>query len=661
MRGGRSPGGARGRGARSGRGKDAPRKVTTKRVGGTRSRSRRVPLRRRVGSGASRVGSMGRFQGVSILLVVVLSLAGLKLVHVQAFEAEALSERAERQRTTVMDIPAERGAIYDRDGIELAFSVETRTLQVNLRNMRREWTEHLRDNPDSDMDFDARIEEISEFIAEQVPELTSEEDLLARFRKPADFTYLVDKVPPSVADEITERYPEIAEEKRAYREYPGGRLGSNVIGYANWRMEDEDVSKHNLRGLVGLESARDNDLAGQPGQQVVDTRQGDRAVVIPGSERDVRPAVRGSDLHLTLDSDVQHDLQQRLSDYVSRTKADGGSAVIMDAETAEVYALANDSTFDPNDFGNVSKDQLRNDAVTSPFEPGSVNKVVTAAAAIEHGITDPDDVHSVPGSIRVADHTVRDAWSHGTLGMTTTGIFAKSSNVGTLLLARELGPDVFAETVERFGLGQRTGIGLPGESAGYVPPREQWSGTTFGNLPIGQGLSMTVVQMAGMYQAMANDGVRVEPSIVRATEKPDGSRVPEPDPETSRVVSADTAETVVDMLRATVQEGDGQNSGTAPKADIDGYQISGKTGSAQQIDPATGSYSDSKYNINFAGIVPADDPQFVIAIMLDAPDTTLPEGSSAAPLFREVASYLVQRHQIPLSREESPVVPLVVE
>nr|WP_246361094.1 penicillin-binding protein 2 [Haloechinothrix aidingensis] len=604
---------------------------------------------------------MGRFQGVSILLVVVLSLAGLKLVHVQAFEAEALSERAERQRTTVMDIPAERGAIYDRDGIELAFSVETRTLQVNLRNMRREWTEHLRDNPDSDMDFDARIEEISEFIAEQVPELTSEEDLLARFRKPADFTYLVDKVPPSVADEITERYPEIAEEKRAYREYPGGRLGSNVIGYANWRMEDEDVSKHNLRGLVGLESARDNDLAGQPGQQVVDTRQGDRAVVIPGSERDVRPAVRGSDLHLTLDSDVQHDLQQRLSDYVSRTKADGGSAVIMDAETAEVYALANDSTFDPNDFGNVSKDQLRNDAVTSPFEPGSVNKVVTAAAAIEHGITDPDDVHSVPGSIRVADHTVRDAWSHGTLGMTTTGIFAKSSNVGTLLLARELGPDVFAETVERFGLGQRTGIGLPGESAGYVPPREQWSGTTFGNLPIGQGLSMTVVQMAGMYQAMANDGVRVEPSIVRATEKPDGSRVPEPDPETSRVVSADTAETVVDMLRATVQEGDGQNSGTAPKADIDGYQISGKTGSAQQIDPATGSYSDSKYNINFAGIVPADDPQFVIAIMLDAPDTTLPEGSSAAPLFREVASYLVQRHQIPLSREESPVVPLVVE
>nr|WP_245818601.1 penicillin-binding protein 2 [Haloechinothrix alba] len=604
---------------------------------------------------------MSRFQGVSILLVVVLSFAGLKLVHVQAFEAEALSARAERQRTTVMDIPAERGAIYDRDGIELAFSVETRTLQVNLRNMRREWTEHLRDNPESDMDFDARIEEISEYIAEQVPELTSEQELLARFRKPADFTYLVDKVPPSVADEITERYPEIAEEKRAHREYPGGRLGSNVIGYANWRMEDEDVSKHNLRGLVGLESARDNDLAGRPGQQVVDTRQGDRAVVIPGSERDVRPAVPGSDLHLTLDSDVQHDLQQRLSDYVSRTKADGGSAVIMDAETAEVYALANDSTFDPNEFGDVSEDQLRNDAVTIPFEPGSVNKVVTAAAAIENGITDPDDVHSVPGSIRVADHTVRDAWSHGTLGMTTTGIFAKSSNVGTLLLARELGPDVFAETVERFGLGQRTGIGLPGESAGYVPPREQWSGTTFGNLPIGQGLSMTVVQMASMYQALANDGIRVEPSIVRATEKPDGTRVPEPDPESSRVVSADTAETVVDMLRATVQEGDGQNSGTAPKADIDGYQISGKTGSAQQVDPATGSYSDSKYNINFAGIVPADDPQFVIAIMLDAPDTTLPEGSSAAPLFRDVASYLVQRHQIPLSGEESPVVPLVVE
>ncbi|MDV6012178.1 penicillin-binding protein 2 [Haloechinothrix sp. LS1_15] len=668
MRGGSGRGKQPGRrpGARPGRSGKQAQRIAAKNVGRKRGQAKRQPaargrLTRRVGAGAARCARVNRFQVVSVLLVVVLGITALKLVHVQAFQAEALSEQAERQRTTVMNIPAQRGSIFDRDGIELAFSVETRTLQVNLRSLRREWAEHARENPESDEDFDTRITEISEYIAERVPELTSKEELLAKFRKPANFTFLVDDVPPSVAEEVTERYPEIAKEQRAHREYPSGRVAADVVGYASWLMEDEDVSKHNLHGRVGLENLRDDDLAGRPGQQLVDTRQGDPSVVIPGSERDVQPAVAGSDLHLTLDSDVQHDLQERLSDYVERTDANGGSAVVMDAETAEVYALANDSTFDPSDFSNATNEQLNNAAVTTPFEPGSVNKIVTAAAAIEEGITDPDEVHSVPGSIQVADHTVRDAWSHGVIGMTTTGIFAKSSNVGTLQLAQELGEESFAEMLERFGLGRRTGIGLPGESPGYVPALEEWSGTTFGNLPIGQGLSMTVVQMASMYQVLANEGVRVEPRVVRYTVDPDGERVPEPEAETSRVVSPETADTVLDMLRATIQDGPGQDSGTAPMAAIDGYQISGKTGSAQQVNPATGAYSQSLFNITFAGAVPADNPQFVIAIMLDAPDTTIPEGSSAAPLFRDVASYLMQRYQVPLSSEEAPVVPLVVD
>jgi cell division protein FtsI (penicillin-binding protein 3) len=216
------------------------------------------------------------------------------------------------------------------------------------------------------------------------------------------------------------------------------------------------------------------------------------------------------------------------------------------------------------------------------------------------------------------------------------------------------------DLVGKFGLGQRTGVGLPGESAGSVPARQQWSGTTFGNLPIGQGLSMTVLQMAGMYQAIANDGLRVPPRIISGETRPDGTWVPEPAPAPVRVVSPQTAKTVRDMMRAVTQHGKGLNNGTATTAALEGYQISGKTGTAQQVDPRTKAYSDHLYNITVAGILPADHPRFVVGIRLDAPDTTLQVGDSAAPLFHDIASYLTQRYQIPLSDGPTPVVPLVV-
>ena len=635
------------------------RQASSRRGSASRRKKRtKASLRTRAGN-MLRALPGNRYGSACVVLVLVLFVASVKLIYVQAFQAEALSARAERQRATVIEIPAQRGAILDRNGTELAFSVKTYTLQVNLRQMRKTWAE-VAGRTKNEQTYADRVDEIAEYMAAMLPGKTTKQELLKRFHKDAPFTFLVDNVEPSVAEQITSRYPEIAAEERALREYPGGELASNVVGYANWRMDDPDVSKHNLHGLIGLESARDNDLAGKPGRRLVDTGEGDN-VVIPGTERDIQPAVPGSDLELTLDSDLQYDLQRRLRDYVEQSRAKGGSAVIMDARTGEVYALANDKTFDPDNLSAATEEELNNRAVTTPFEPGSVNKVVTAAAAIEYGITTPKSVHQVPGQIQVADRVVRDAWPHPTQGFTTTGIFAKSSNVGTLMLARQVGEERWLEIARRFGLGKRTGIGLPGESPGRVPPRSQWSGSTFGNLPIGQGLSVTVVQMAGMYQAIANGGVRVEPRIVRATIRPDGTRVPEPPPGKVRVVSKRTADTVLRMLRATTQKGEGQNTGTAPQAALAGYQISGKTGTGQQVDPATGAYSQTKYNITFAGIVPADEPRFVVGIMLDAPDTTLPQGASAAPLFHDIASYLTQRYQIPLSEREAPVVPLVVD
>ncbi|MGH3994618.1 MAG: peptidoglycan D,D-transpeptidase FtsI family protein, partial [Pseudonocardiaceae bacterium] len=360
-------------------------------------------------------------------------------------------------------------------------------------------------------------------------------------------------------------------------------------------------------------------------RRVVDTAEGSEAI-IPGSERAVRPAITGSGLELTLDSDLQFTVQQLLSDYARRHDARGGSAVVLDARTAEVYAMANAVTFDPNNLAVAIPEQLANPAVSAPFEPGSVHKVVTAAAAIEHGLVRPDTVLQVPGQLRIADRTIRDAWSHGALDLTFTGVLARSSNVGTLLTAQRIGADRYVDMLEKMGLGRRTGVGLPGESAGRVPPRAQWSGSTFANLPIGQGLSMTVLQMAGMYQAIANDGVRIPPRVVRAELAPEGTRTAPPRPDGVRVVNPQTAHTVRNMLRAVVQD-EPRQRGTGPQAALDGYQIAAKTGTAQQVDPTCGCYSNSNYWITFAGILPADAPRFVVGIMLDDPGT-----GSAAPL-----------------------------
>ncbi|HEX2131323.1 MAG TPA: penicillin-binding protein 2, partial [Actinophytocola sp.] len=598
---------------------------------------------------------------VRFLLVGALVAAGLKLVQVQGFEAEALAAKAERQRTTTIDIPAVRGAILDRNGTKLAFSVESRMLTYQPRRMRAEYAEYSRNHPDDPIDFDQRTAEIARTMRELIGDRVSESEMLEKLRRDANFVFLIDGVQPAVARKLQETFPEVNDEYRAEREYPGRSLASNIVGVANWRMDDPDTDKHNLHGLSGLESLRDQVLSGQPGREVKDTTGGSDSLVIPGSEREIQPAVDGSDLELTIDADLQYFLQQALADYVKRAEAEGGSAVVLDAHTGEVYALANDESFDPT--APLDTSEMGNPAVSTPYEPGSVNKIVTALCTLEEDISEPQDVHMVPDTYRVADRTIGDAWEHGTLPFTTTGIFAKSSNVGTLMLAEECGPDRFSALLKKLGLGQRTNVGLPGESPGRVPPRGQWSGSTFGNLPIGQGLSMTVLQMAAMYQAVANGGVRVPPRIVDAVVTPDGERIPEPEPKPVRVVSEETAKTVRDMFRAIVQDGDGLNDGTGVPAALTGYQISGKTGTAQQVDPETGSYSNSLYWVTFAGILPADDPRFVVGIMIDRPNYSggEVEGRSAAPLFHDVASYLTQRYSIPLSEKASPVVPLIAD
>ena len=580
--------------------------------------------------------SVRRLRAGRVALVALLAVTGLKLVAVQTVQAGTLTEGAERQRTTEIALPAGRGTILDRDGNLLAFSVDARALVTNPRLIASTHGEgaaaYLAD------------------MATEVARATGQDRnaVLALLTSNRGYVVLAKLVDPEVARSLRERFPELAEEKRESRQYPGGPLAANVVGAASWNATDQK-----LTGLVGLESSQDNLLAGSDGIRVVDTAEGS-STVIPGSTRFERPATPGSDLQLTLDSDLQYTVQRMLSAEVSRTGAKGGSAVVLDARTGEVLAMANGRTFDPRDLATATQGQLGNAAVSTPFEPGSVAKIVTMSAALDNGLARPEDVLTVPGSIEVADRTVSDAWNHGVEHFTLTGVLAMSSNVGTILTARVVGEDRFADMLTRFGAGARTDVGLPGESAGRVPARESWSGSTFGNLPIGQGFSMTVLQLAGMYQAIANDGLRVPPRIVAATVGPDGVRVPTPRPAPVQVVSPQTATTLRTMLTAVTQDANGQR-GTAPEAAVPGYRIAGKTGTAQQVDSSCGCYV-ARYWKTFAGMFPADDPRYVVAIMLDAPDG----GAGGAPLFHDIASYLAQREGLPVTTEKPPVQTLVV-
>jgi cell division protein FtsI (penicillin-binding protein 3) len=596
---------------------------------------------RRRRPGPSAAGLRSRLVLGRVVLVLALVAAGFKLVAVQGLQAAALSAQAAGQRTSVQTLPAQRGTITDRNGTPLAFSVAAQALYAQPNRITAE-QRAIRADPDMHKQAMARR------VAQVLGPAVSEQEILSQLRSDRTTVLLAPLATPAQARAIQQDFPEISAEHREIRQYPGGELAANVLGVANWRADERKV-----RGLVGLENYDDTLLAGRDGRRVVDTAEGSDAV-IPGSERAERSPVPGSGLELTLDSDLQYTVAQMLTDYARRYRAKGASAVVLDARTAEVYAMVNDVTFDPNNLAAATPDSLGNSAVSAPFEPGSVNKVVTAAAAIESGVVTPGTPLQVPGELRIADRTVRDAWPHGILNLTFTGVLARSSNVGTLLTAQRVGADRFVDMLTRMGLGQRTNVGLPGESAGKVPPRDQWSGSTFANLPIGQGLSMTVLQMASMYQAIANDGLRIPPRIVSTEIAPDGTRTATPAPAGIRVVSPQTAHTVRDMLRAVVQN-EPRQRGTAPEAALDGYQIAGKSGTAQQVNPGCSCYSNSNYWITFAGILPADAPRFVVGIMLDDPAV-----GSAAPLFHEIASYLAGRYQIPLSTAPSPPLTLTL-
>ena len=555
---------------------------------GRSAKSRRVRAVTETDSASS--SFVYRYRVGNVVIFLALIVAAAQLFNLQVPQAAGLRAQAAGQLKVTDVDRAVRGSVTDRNSSKLAFTTEARALTFQPTKIRKQLAEAKQKSPKAP-DPDQRLMDIAKDISGKLNNSPDYAGVLKKLRSNETFVYLARAVDPGIAAAISKKFPEVGAERQDIRQYPGGSLAANVVGGIDW----------DGHGLMGLEESMDSVLAGTDGSVTYD--RGSDGVVIPGSYRNRHDAVNGATVELTLDNDIQFYVQQQVQLARDVSGARNVSAVVLDAKTGQVLAMANDDTFDPSqDIGRQADKQIGNLPVTSPFEPGSVNKVVTAASVIEFGLSNPDEVLSVPGSINMGGVNIRDAWGHGVMPYTTTGVFGKSSNVGTLMLAQRIGPERYYEMLGKFGLGQRTGVGLPGESAGIVPPIDQWSGSTFSNLPIGQGLSMTLLQMTGMYQAIANDGLRIPPRIVKATIAADGTRTEESEPNGIRVVSSETARTVRNMLRAVVQRDPmGTQQGTGPAAAVDGYQVAGKTGTAQQINPGCGCYYDDVYWITFAG------------------------------------------------------------
>ncbi|AGP30578.1 peptidoglycan D,D-transpeptidase FtsI family protein [Corynebacterium terpenotabidum] len=602
--------------------------------------------------------SRGTVVVVAVVVIVVVLIA--RLMQIQLVKGDSLSASAAEQRTSQVNLLASRGQILDRDGRELAYTMKASMIVAHPASLPTYMADRYRldprteDNPDGALPPDEQLEEIITELPAMLDgdtEAVKEDDLREALTSEDTYRRLVTNVDPDIAEKITQRWPELVAEPQDIRQYPNGAVGANIIGKYGWVADGVEG------GQYGLELSADAGLQGKDGSYTADFSNG---VIIPGTVRDQHPAVDGNTYELTIDTDAQTFVQQQVQQAKEKSGAESASAVVLDAKTGEVIAMATSDTINPMGDLQQQVDQgkeFTNRAVESAFEPGSVAKVMTAAAAIEEGKTTPDEVLQVPGSIDLAGVTVKDAWDHGVVSYTTTGVFGKSSNVGTLMLAQRVGEEKFSEYLDRFGIGQATNLGLPAETAGYVPDLAQWSGGTFANLPIGQGMSMSLLQMTSIYQALANDGVRITPSLIRSETTADGTEIPQAEPEKTTVVSPATARTVVDMFRAINQDDPtGVQEGTAPGAGIEGYQTSGKTGTAQQIDPETKAYSNSNYWITYAGIAPADDPRFVVGIMLDNPQRSSDGsgGQSAAPLFHDIGSWLLDHYNVPLSATEAP-------
>jgi cell division protein FtsI/penicillin-binding protein 2 len=539
------------------------------------------------------------------VFLALLALAAVRTLYLGTVRGEALARAAVTQQAATVDVPARRGTIVDRKGVELAVS-----------------------EPASDVSATPYLVKDAARVARRLAPVIGREEtelLRALTRRDTGFVYLARALPAGRARRVEKlQVPGLTVTPANRRVYPRAWLASQVLGTVGTEGQ----------GLSGLEYAHDAKLRGRAGERyVVRDALGD-----PISVRERKAAKPGARLTLTIDADIQDEVERALATLGAKFTPEGATAVVMDPRSGDLLALANWPRVDANDWKGAPEYARQNRAVGFNYEPGSTFKAFPVAGALETHEVTKDTRFDLPPQIQVADRTIGESHERGFVNLSTAEILAQSSNVGAIKIGRDkLGAKRFDQWVRRFGFGRPTGVDLPGEETGQVLPLERYSGSSMGNLPIGQGISVTPMQMATAYAAIANGGVLRPPRTVRAI---DG--VPQPRARGRRVISQATAAELRGMLEGVLAPG-----GTASEVKIPGYALAGKTGTANKVDEATGLYSESRYISSFVGFAPADRPRLLVAVMVDEPKGAIFGGQVAAPAFGQITNFALRYLKIP--------------
>jgi cell division protein FtsI (penicillin-binding protein 3) len=538
-----------------------------------------------------------------------------RLVYLQVSSHERLVERAHKQQQDAIETAPQRGPLLDRRERELARSIETTSVFVAPDEFR---TEKKETEAQTLGEIDCTANNLSSVLALNEKELA---DQITEARKNGrGFIWIARRINPDRAQALeTMQLPGVHTRQEPNRFYPNRSLSANVLGFVGL----------DGNGLAGIEQAFNEKILGEPGKLFI--QKDSRGFAYESSEIPGRP---GQTIVLTIDQSIQYQAEAALTSAIARSHAKSGTAIVMDPHTGEILALANAPTFDPNNVGAAPPAARANWALQNIYEPGSTFKIIAYSAAFEKGLAKPDDhIDCQMGSITVAKRVVHDHEPFGNL--TLTEALAKSSNVAAIKLGLRVGNTTMHEYITRFGFGSRTGIELPGETAGMIHPVSRWLPSSIGSVAIGQEVGVTPLQMAAAFSALANDGVRIAPHVIREIRSSTGTSIYRPNPEQRRVISKDTARALRGMLEGVTL------NGTAKKAQLDGYTAAGKTGTAQKVDPQTKRYSNTKYVASFVGFAPVNNPAVVIIVVIDEPAGAYHGGDVAAPVFRQIAEQIL--------------------
>ena len=575
--------------------------------------------------------SKSRIKILIIGVFMIFVLLALQLVRVQVIQASEYQSKAANEMESTRTTPAPRGEITDINGVAFARSVSAITIVVDQTQIT---------DPARVANFVAPILGLP--IAEVLENITGTRrySIVLKNGRPALWDRLTEEIynynKALTNEQLDKRIIGFFPERSFIREYPSGSLISSLVGF----VRADGI------GATGLESSLNSVITGTDGRYSFANGYG---AEIPGSQREIVAAKAGTTVRLTIDRDVQWVAAKAIAEAVKSSRAASGTVIVMDPRTGEIVAHATAPTFDPNNTKNVDLNLMRNPSVQDVYEPGSTGKVMTLAAALEEKTVAPTTVFAVPYKLKRGGSTFKDHDKHPVQQLTTSGILAVSSNTGTIKIGETLSNDKLYSYLNKFGVGVKTGSGLPGESAGLMPKVKDWSGTTAPTVAFGQGYSVTAMQATSVFATIANNGVRVSPTVIAGTQDASGHFTPAANRTTTRVVSEDTARELRLMMESVVSP-----TGTAPSAAIPGYRVAGKTGTAWRYNDKTGGYSG--YTASFIGFAPADAPRYVINVTIQDPHNGYYGGLLGGPVFKKVMTFVLQtKHVAPTGTKVMPV------